>query len=431
MSKISPSESHPVGTPFPLQRSYYTRVVPIIFLFMVALAVLIWFAFHQVTRNIYLQQNQTRAGFIVDALKDSAPDAWQAFLSDLATPSDLDILSTAFAEQIERQKLISLKVYDLRGKVIYDSKGVSTGTLETSKLLREVIVTLKPTLVRKLELDGSVAYEIYAPHLDPQGNLLAIFELYERVGYLDSLLIETAVPAIAVPTALMLVLMLVLGGLVRRAQLDIDERTTAIGKLSHRLEAFMSSSAINAAKNADASETIPSCKMTCTLFHSDIRDFTSYAENNTPERVVFFLNDLMTIQVEIITKFGGDVDKMIGDALLVRFEGRDAEKRAIDAAKAILDALDRASLARGLGIGIYTGQVISGAVGPKSRRDFTVIGDSVNMSARLCAHAQSGEVVVDTQTIRTARSTDFKDEEVIKVKGHAELLHVHRWNIQP
>ena len=313
--------------------------------------------------------------------------------------------------------------------MIYDINPTLIGILETSESLRQVIVTASPTLLRKAAADGTLAYEIYAPYVDENGNLRAIFELYEEVGYLDTLLLETAVPAISVPLALQIILMLILGILVRRAQRDIDHRTAAIATLSDRLETFVSSSALNAAKNAGNTGNIPSRNITCTLFHSDVRDFTSYAEDNPPERVVFFLNDLMTIQVKIVTHFGGDVDKMIGDALLVRFEGENAEQRAIDAAKAILDSVRRASLARGLGIGIYTGQVISGAVGPKSRRDFTVIGDSVNMSARLCSQANPGEIVADTATIEAAGSMGFKAEEQVQVKGRAEPLAVRRWHV--
>jgi len=421
--------SSTTGEPYPLKRYYYVRVIPAMVFFMVLLSALLWFAFDQVTRHIYLEQAQNRAELIVDSLKDAAPEPWQAFLDGTITEADLAGLADIFSEEVERQKLISLKVYDLRGKVIYDINPNFIGIVETSASLREVIVTAAPTLVRKAAADGTLAYEIYAPYLDENDNLLAIFELYEEVGYLDTLLLETAVPAITVPLALQIILMLVLGVLVRRAQRDIDQRTAAIATLSDRLETFVSSSALNAAKNAGNTGNIPSRKITCTLFHSDVRDFTSYAEDNAPERVVFFLNDLMTIQVKIIDHFGGDVDKMIGDALLVRFEGKDAEQRAIDAAKAILDAVRRASLARGLGIGIYTGQVISGAVGPKSRRDFTVIGDSVNMSARLCSQADPGEIVADTATIKTAASTGFKAVESVQVKGRAEPLSVQRWHV--
>ncbi|MDH3335388.1 MAG: adenylate/guanylate cyclase domain-containing protein, partial [Rhodospirillaceae bacterium] len=387
MTSSKKSLSNNIGEPFPLNRYYYVRIVPTIIIFMVLLSGLLWLAFDSVTKHIYLEQAQNRADLIVDSLKDEAPDAWSDFLAGKLNSRDIDVLSIIFKEEVERQKLISLKVYDLRGSVIYDAEHALIGTIETSASLRKVIVSSEPTLVNKLAADGTAAYEIYAPYVDENNNMRAIFEFYEEVSYLDTLLLETAIPAISVPVVLQIILMIFLGFVVRRAQRDIDHRTEAIGSLNKKLETFVSASARDAAKTSGGMDNIPSRKIDCTLFHSDVRDFTSYAENNSPERVVYFLNDLMTIQVNAITRFGGDVDKMIGDALLVRFEGDDAQKRAIDAAKEILDAVDRASLARGLGIGIFTGKVISGAIGPKLRQDFTVIGDSVNLSARLCANA--------------------------------------------
>ncbi|OFX07570.1 MAG: hypothetical protein A2516_04785 [Alphaproteobacteria bacterium RIFOXYD12_FULL_60_8] len=399
-------------------------------LFMGVLSGVLWFAFDRVTQHIYLEQAQNRTNVIVDGLKDSSHEVWDAFLAGRATPQDLETLGVIFKESVEQQKLISLKVYDLKGVVIYDVFPDKIGMIETAPSLRYVILNNQATLLRKNAADGSIAYEIYIPHTDRDGNLRAIFELYEEVSYLDTLLLETAIPAIAVPVVLLMVLMFVLGVLVLRAQTDIDQRTEAIGELSRRLESFVSASALEAAKNAGNASVIPSRKIVCTLFHSDVRDFTSFAENNQPERVVYFLNDLMSIQVRVVTHFGGDVDKMIGDALLVRFEGEEAEQRAINAAKSILDIVQRASLARGVGIGIFTGQVISGAIGPESRRDFTVIGDSVNMSARLCSHANSGEIIADAATVRAAEAKGFGPTENLQVKGHAEPVAVQRWNIE-
>ena len=120
---------------------------------------------------------------------------------------------------------------------------------------------------------------------------------------------------------------------------------------------------------------------------SDIRDYTSYAEAHSPEQVVAMINDLMTVQVNAIRTRGGDIDKMIGDAVLALFSGPDAAGHAIDSAKAILEHVGAGNYPRRVGIGIYTGEVVSGAIGPADRRDFTMIGDSVNIAARLCSAA--------------------------------------------
>ena len=173
--------------------------------------------------------------------------------------------------------------------------------------------------------------------------------------------------------------------------------------LGRRLERLLSGAASRAVHHAvSAGGVIPSMRTRCTLFYSDIRDFSSVAEANEPEEVVHFLNRLLAIVVDEVKRAGGDVDKLIGDAVLARFQGEDAEARAIQAARAALAATVSARLPRGIGIGLYTGEVISGTVGSADRMDFTVIGDSVNLAARLCAAAARGEIVADADTVAAA-----------------------------
>ena len=166
--------------------------------------------------------------------------------------------------------------------------------------------------------------------------------------------------------------------------------------------------------------------MTTTLFFSDIRDFTGFADQNPPGVVVDFLNQIMTVQVDIIKRHDGDIDKMIGDAILARFDdadGTDGAKRALAAAREIQQVVRNGGFPRVLGIGIFKGEVISGAIGPEDRRDFTVIGNSVNMAARLCAAAQAHEIVVE----ENLADDDFEAVESVMVKGRKTPLAIRRW----
>jgi class 3 adenylate cyclase len=130
----------------------------------------------------------------------------------------------------------------------------------------------------------------------------------------------------------------------------------------------------------------------------------------------------MALQVDAITAHGGDVDKMIGDAIFARFDGEDGGNRGVAAAREIIEAVGGGDFPRIVGIGVYRGDVISGAIGPESRRDFTVIGDAVNVSARLCSAAMAGEIVVDAALV----DDDFGPAESIHVKGRDEPLIVRR-----
>ncbi len=189
------------------------------------------------------------------------------------------------------------------------------------------------------------------------------------------------------------------------------------------MSSFVSDTAKHAARSATQDGDIPSLKTETTLFYSDIRDFTGFSEQNTPETVVGFLNRIMSLQVAAVQDQGGDVDKMIGDAVLARFDGDDGGERAINAAKRIQKAIREGDYPRAIGIGIHKGEVISGAIGPADRRDFTVIGDAVNISARLCSLAKANEIVVDAQLA----DETFGNVETVQVKGRVQGIDIRKY----
>ena len=130
----------------------------------------------------------------------------------------------------------------------------------------------------------------------------------------------------------------------------------------------------------------------------------------------------MALQIEVIEEHGGDVEKLIGDAVFARFDGDDGGYRAISAARKIQSAVTMDRYPRQLGIGIFQGSVISGTIGPEKRRDFTVIGDAVNVTARLCSEAGAGEIVVAA----SLADGEFLPTEPICVKGKTHSLNVRR-----
>ena len=83
---------------------------------------------------------------------------------------------------------------------------------------------------------------------------------------------------------------------------------------------------------------------------------------------------------------------------------------------------------RKLGIGIHDGQVIAGRIGSSNRQDFTVIGDAINITARLSDLAAGGELVVDTPTLeRTQKQAGFSAGEEVLLKGRSKPVQVKRW----
>ncbi|NQV56248.1 MAG: adenylate/guanylate cyclase domain-containing protein [Rhodospirillales bacterium] len=416
-----------VDTAYPLKRHFMRRILPGLLLLIFFASAITYGSARWTVEKVYLELARQRAEVIAASVKREAPDAWARLRTGRLAPGDNARLRTAFGNEAEELKLMALKVYDLAGRVLYSTDPASLGKLETGKALRSVVADMKSSLVRKDE-GGNSLIELYVPYLDQNGQLAAVFELYEPVGYLDGILLRSGLIVSLVPAALFLLLAAAAAILVGRAQRHIDGRAHDLIQLKERLESFVSSSAVNAAREGGV---IPSERVRITLLYSDARDFTGYSEANPPERVVWYLNELMTIQVDAIGAQGGDVDKMIGDALLARFTGRGAEGRALAAARAILGEVARAELPRLVGIGIYTGDVISGAIGPTDRRDFTVIGDGVNVSARLCSAAAAGEIVADEATVAADNGAEWEPPfgavEALTVKGRLDPVAARRW----
>ena len=143
-----------------------------------------------------------------------------------------------------------------------------------------------------------------------------------------------------------------------------------------------------------------------TILFGDVRGFTSYATEKAPEMVVEALNEYLEIATSVITKYGGYIDKFIGDAVLGVFGvpvfRQDHVERAVRAALHLQEELRKKALhgnqlLAAVGISIHTGVVVAGNVGSQSKMEYTVIGDSVNLAARLNGLANAGDVIISRQ----------------------------------
>jgi adenylate cyclase len=140
-------------------------------------------------------------------------------------------------------------------------------------------------------------------------------------------------------------------------------------------------------------------KEEATILLSDIRGFTTFAEDRDPDEVLGLLNQYFTRMAAVIWKYGGTIDKFIGDGLLAVFgvpvNRSDDAMRAVRAALAMQEALDdlnqqwaRARAPRSMprlrmGVALHTGIVMAGNIGSPQRMEYTVIGDAVNVTAHL------------------------------------------------
>jgi class 3 adenylate cyclase len=165
------------------------------------------------------------------------------------------------------------------------------------------------------------------------------------------------------------------------------------------------------------------------VLFSDVRGFTAYSENRAPEEVIQMLNQYLGHQAELVTKHYGSVDKFVGDEMVALFFGDTALKRAIDCAIEIQQMsrkrqesdTDKISI----GIGINYGPVILGNMGAKERMDYTVIGATVNLGARLCAAAEPEQVLIRKDLVSwVEQSYKFGHSKMMSFKGFSNEIEI-------
>jgi adenylate cyclase len=176
-----------------------------------------------------------------------------------------------------------------------------------------------------------------------------------------------------------------------------------------------------------------------TAFFSDVVNFTTLSEKMPPDRLIVLLNDCLGVMSQIILEEGGIIDKYVGDAIVAMFgapvEQHNHAERAVRAAlrcQEILTSLRPQWLDIGfpeinVRIGLNTGTALVGNMGSESRFDYTMLGDTVNLAARLeSANKQYGtDVLVGEQTrLNSHEDFTFREIDLIQVKGKDKAARV-------
>lgn len=174
-----------------------------------------------------------------------------------------------------------------------------------------------------------------------------------------------------------------------------------------------------------------------TVLFSDIRGFTTLSEKRSPEQIVSLLNRYFSLQVEIIFRHGGTLDKFIGDAIMAFWgapqddplHARHAVAAALEMEQSLLrfkEELGGDGMDFDVGIGIHTGTAVVGFLGSEARMDYTAIGDTVNLSSRIEGLTKGvARILVSAGTVASCKNAfDFTPVGSYKVKGRLQEVEL-------
>jgi adenylate cyclase len=225
---------------------------------------------------------------------------------------------------------------------------------------------------------------------------------------------------------------------IERARLNERIRSERI--VRDRLERYHSPAVIEAVlSNPERGETPVAVRETSILF-ADIVGFTNRCESLPPEQVAAFLNEFFSLAAQAIFEFGGTLDKFIGDAVMAFFGAplpqEDHAERAVRSALALLQGLETWNARRAVDgldpvavrTAIHSGPVVVGDIGSETRVDYTVLGNTVNVAARLEEYAtEPGQIVIgDTTHDLVAKLFPTEHLGNVQFKGLTQKIAVYR-----
>ncbi len=230
--------------------------------------------------------------------------------------------------------------------------------------------------------------------------------------------------------------------LVLGMRLTREERDKA--HIRTLFEGYASDEVVNLLLDGDRKLDVGGQAMHITVLFSDIRNFTTISEKLSAHETVEFLNVYFPRIIDVIKAEGGRIDKFIGDAVMAEFGApfpfADHPIRALRAAARMRQVaeefkawMDQRFPGKelppfGIGIGIHTGNAVVGEIGTAKKKEFTAIGDTVNVASRLEGEtkAMSCVIVASAETVRAAGARVVTGRhDYLKVKGRAEPVEVY------
>ena len=222
----------------------------------------------------------------------------------------------------------------------------------------------------------------------------------------------------------------------------IAQKNKELEALSTKLSKYLSPQIYNSIFTGAQNVEIASSRKKLTIFFSDVVNFTETTDKLESEELTNLLNHYLTEMSRIALKFGGTIDKYIGDAIMIFFgdpESKGVQEDAIACVRMAIAMLGRMRELRSewqelgaerpfqLRIGINTGYCTVGKFGGADRMDYTIVGNIVNMTARLQTQAEVDSILIGHETYSLVKHVVATAEQSpINVKGFAAPIHCYK-----
>ena len=223
-----------------------------------------------------------------------------------------------------------------------------------------------------------------------------------------------------------------------RARLKVHagrlESVQRLDRVRGILKLYLSKRTLDAIENAPLTGALPQPEeRDLAICFTDIRGFTAFSEETAPARLFTLVSELLADQVNIIHDYGGYVDKFGGDGVMAVFDGEDMVHQSCMCALAILESAQLKNTLgdeeiRRFGIGIHTGRAVVGNIGSPEHLDYSAIGATVNLAARLCGQAEATSIAV-SKAVRDVACADprlkFHSERRVVIRGFRDSVTVY------
>jgi class 3 adenylate cyclase len=211
------------------------------------------------------------------------------------------------------------------------------------------------------------------------------------------------------------------------------ESSQRLDRLRRIMSQYLSKRTLDAMESAPQTGLPVPEERDLAICFTDIRGFTAFSEETEPVRLFSLVSELLADQVNTIYDYGGYVDKFGGDGVMAIFDGPDMVLQSCLCALNMLesarlkDVVNKEEIRR-FGVGIHTGRAVVGNIGSLEHLDYSAIGRTVNLAARLCGQAEATSIVV-SKAVRDAVEDDprlnFHSEREVTIRGFKEPVTVY------